>query len=400
MPALSTPRVPLGPLMAGLVLAACTAPDPATPVDTDTDLPPAVSAPDPVDPDQWGPYAVGVDTLTFTDPRGKKLKVEVWYPADTSNDPDPDPYEEIPLTLQAHRWVPADRRGAPYPVIGFTHGLGGIRFQSATLCEHLASHGFVVISPDHDGHTLFDYLAGFDSSKTGQVILERPADVSLSIDHVLGLSVDDAPHLAGLADATRLGIVGHSFGGINTLMLAGADDDLPGLTDWCEQNEGNACRYVDKIDFEAAGSTEFGDARVVAAVAMSPGAWYAFGPEGGGLAGLPPTMILGGTRDDTLAWETEIAPTYDALTRPRFLAELADAGHYGPFSDLCRLLATRADCAGAEEGFLDPDEGKLVVHPLVTAFLRRYVLEDDSMDAWLQAPFTDGFPALTWTAEP
>ena len=39
-------------------------------------------------------------------------KVEVWFPADTSFDPDPDPYEELPISLQAHRGVPADRRGA------------------------------------------------------------------------------------------------------------------------------------------------------------------------------------------------------------------------------------------------------------------------------------------------
>lgn len=390
MPATPLPRLALSTLLA---LPACDAA-------LEDVGPPAVTAPDPVDPDQAGPYAVGVDTLTFTDPRGKAMKVEVWFPADISNDPEPDPYDEIPLTLDAHRFVPSDRRGAPYPVVGFTHGLGGIRFQSATLCEHLASHGFVVISPDHPGHTLFDYLTGFDSSETGQVILERPADVSLSIDHVLALTEGQSPHLAGLADPSRMGIVGHSFGAINTLMIAGADDDLPGLTDWCAENDGNACQYIDRIDFEAAQDTDFADDRVKAAVAMSPGAWYAFGPDGSGLAGLPPTMILGGTADDTLSWETEIAPTYDALTPTRYLAELDGAGHYGPFSDLCRVLLTRADCLGAEGGFLDPDEGKAIVHPLITAFLRKHLGGDDTMDAWLGSPYTDGFPALTWSADP
>ncbi|MCB9665106.1 MAG: hypothetical protein H6732_13410 [Alphaproteobacteria bacterium] len=388
------------PLVAAL--AACAPPDDdgAPADDTDGDALPAPVAPDPVDPDLRGPYGVGAQTLVFTDPRGKELTVEVWFPADLSDDPSPDPYPEIPLTLTAHRDVPADRRGAPYPVIGFTHGLGGIRFQSASLCEHLASHGFVIISPDHAGHTLYDYIRGFDSSKTGQVILERPGDVSLSIDHVLALTEDEAPELAGMGDASRLAIVGHSFGAINTLMLAGAEDDLPGLTDWCEENKGSACRYIDRIDFDAVTDTQFADPRVVAAVTMSPGAWYAFGPEGGGLAGLPPTMVLGGTEDDTLSWEREIAPTYEALSRPRYLAEIAGAGHYGPFSDLCLVLASRADCAGAAGGFLDPDAGKAIVHPLVTAFLRRYVLEDTTMDAWLQPPFTDGPAALTWSAEP
>lgn len=397
---MSVPCVRIRLPMVALAVAACAGTADSGPSKSGNDTDDRVSAPESTPPDEPGPYAVGVDTLTFTDARGKEMTVEVWFPADTSNDPDPDPYGEIPIILQAHRWVPADRRGAPYPVIGFTHGLGGIRFQSASLCEHLASHGFVVVSPDHPGHTLFNYLVGFDSSETGQVILERPADVALSIDHVLGLTAEEAPHLSGMADASRLGIVGHSFGAINALMIAGADDDLPGLTDWCEENDGNACGYVDRIDFDAVGNTDFADSRVVAAVAMSPGAWYAFGPEGGGLADLPPTMVLGGTKDTTLTWEREIAPTYDALTRPRYLAEIADAGHYGPFSDMCALLATRADCAGADAGFLDPDEGKAIVHPLLTAFLRKYILEDDAMDAWLQAPFTDGFPALTWSAEP
>lgn len=380
-------------LLPALALAACD----AEPADDGSS---AVTAPPSTDPDLRGPYGVGVDTLTFTDPRGKAMKVEVWFPADISGDPEPDPYDEIPLTLDAHRYVPADRRGAPYPVVGFTHGLGGIRFQSATLCEHLASHGFVVISPDHPGHTLFDYLTGFDSAETGQVILERPDDVSLSIDHVLALGEEDAPHLAGLADPTRLGIVGHSFGAINTLMIAGAEDDLPGLTDWCAENDGNACQYIDRIDFDAADDTDFADDRVMAAVAMSPGAWYAFGPDGGGLASLPPTMVLGGTEDDTLSWETEIAPTFEALTPTRYLAELDGAGHYGPFSDLCRVLLTRDDCLGSEGGFLDPDDGKAIVHPLVTAFLRKHVAGEAAMDAWLGPPYTDGFPALTWTADP
>lgn len=389
-----------GSSLLALVAAACAvASDPGGP-DGLLDSDDVEVAPPPHDPDVWGPYGVGVDTLTFTDPRGKAMKVEVWFPADTSQDPDPDPYEEIPINLRGHRWVPADRRGAPYPVIGFTHGLGGIRFQSASLCEHLASHGFVVVSPDHDGHTLFDFLGGFDSAETGRVIVERPGDVSLSIDHVLQLTEEEAPHLAGLGDASRLGIVGHSFGAINTLMLAGAEDDLPGLADWCAQNRGNACSYVDRIDFDEVGVTDFADPRVVAAVAMAPGGWYAFGPEGEGLAGLPPTLVLGGTKDQVLDWESEIAPTYAALTPTRYLGELADAGHNAPFSDLCRLLPTLGDCGGADAGYVSQDEGHAIVHPLVTAFLRRYVLEDDTMDAWLQAPSTDRFPALTWSAEP
>ena len=37
----------------------------------------------------------------------------------------------------------------PYPVVFFSHGSGGIRMQSTYLTVALASHGYVVVSPDH-----------------------------------------------------------------------------------------------------------------------------------------------------------------------------------------------------------------------------------------------------------
>jgi predicted dienelactone hydrolase len=33
-----------------------------------------------------------------------------------------------------------------------------VRFQSYFLCEHLASHGFVVVAPDHIGNTTIDLV--------------------------------------------------------------------------------------------------------------------------------------------------------------------------------------------------------------------------------------------------
>src|SRR5205814_8313318 len=59
---------------------------------------------------------------------------------------------------------------ANYPVIIYSHGLGGHRAQNNAQCENLASHGYIVVSPDHaDAYgTVFPdgrYLHGTDTSQ-------------------------------------------------------------------------------------------------------------------------------------------------------------------------------------------------------------------------------------------
>ena len=50
--------------------------------------------PDRVEPDQRGPYSVGVSTLVLPDPRGEDVSVEVWYPAIDPGTP-PEDYPEF-----------------------------------------------------------------------------------------------------------------------------------------------------------------------------------------------------------------------------------------------------------------------------------------------------------------
>lgn len=49
----------------------------------------------------------------------------------------------------------------PFPLVVYSHGNGGLRYVSAFLTEHLASHGFIVVAPDHVGNTAIDSFAGF-----------------------------------------------------------------------------------------------------------------------------------------------------------------------------------------------------------------------------------------------
>jgi len=108
----------------------------------------------------------------------------------------------------------------------FSHGYGGHRRQSTFLCTHLASHGYVVAAVDHTGNTMLEVVQGVLILGAGgrlphpdTVLREfvdlRPADVSFTIDHVLGMD--------GLADPDRIGMAGHSFGGWTTLTTTARD---------------------------------------------------------------------------------------------------------------------------------------------------------------------------------
>lgn len=366
------------PLLAILpvVVACATAPDGSSdePAD-DTEPPPWF------EPDGPGPYAPGVTTLWLDDPRGRTIPVEVWYPARPAADDEPDPYGEIPITIGAYRDAPPARDDAPFPLVAFSHGFGGIRFQSPSLCERLATHGFVVVAPDHDG-TILVYL---DWEEMDRHILERPDDVRNAVDLVLDESGAAEGRLAGLVASDRYAIVGHSFGAVTGVVLAGAEPDFAAASSFCDANpDQNGCDYLPDIDPAYAAGFDTVDPRIEAMVAMSPGGYYAMGENGRNLANVVPSLVLSGDADGVLPYDTEQRPLWDRLAPPTGIVTLADAGHYAAFSDMCRLLSFFEDCKGAEEGFMEADVGQAITHTLVTAWLRSRWLGDSRDEPWLE----------------
>ena len=347
-----------------------------------------------VAPDEPGPFKTGTESIEFTDERGKSLKLQVWYPAWIDEGDEPDPYEEITLALNAYEYAKPDKRNAPYPIVAFSHGLGGVRYQSASITEHLASHGYVVVAPDHPGSVLFD----LDFDEIGQVALERPDDIRFSVDHIVELSETDHKRLGGMVDIDPgYAMIGHSFGAFTTLAIAGGEADYAGMEAYCSANGGDGCGYISDVDASDLALHGSLDDRIVTAIPMSPGIWYAFGEDGSNLADSVPMLVLGGTSDNVLGYDSEIRPTYDHLGGPKALATLEGFGHYAAYSDMCTILPVFGDCADADT--IDVAGGIRSTIGLTTAWLGVYFLEDDAYRPWLEDDWRANFPELSWEFE-
>jgi predicted dienelactone hydrolase len=331
--------------------------------------------------DMPGPHHVGVTTIEASS-EGRTLPIELWYPAKASNS-EPVSYPvllgplkltEIPSPLGAVRDAPLELRGAPHPVLLFSHGSGGMRTQSVYLTEHLASHGFVVAAPDHVGNTLAEEVnqSGLSLAEAARI---RPLDISHTLDALLERSASD-PLLAGAADPDRVGVAGHSFGGYTALRLAGATVDVEALIAECSASAAMLCAgWQDVTEFPESAR----DARVIAALPQAPGGALAMNAGGNdGFAAVQiPTMIQGGMTDDTTPFESEARVPFQRLSGPAFLVGIANAGHF-TFSNGCEILergglAIERLSDGCKPGDIPWPDAHRLLNGFATEFLRVHV---------------------------
>lgn len=162
-------------------------------------------------------------TLTDTTRNARRLTTEIWYPA-RSIDGERTRYELLPgIAFDS----PASVEGAPpasgsFPLVVWSHGRTGLRHNYTILCEALTERGFVVMSADHPGDTLFDWLTGTNvDDETNE--RQRLGDVSFLIDAALG---DDTGSLPSI-DSNAIFVGGHSYGGLTAVITATGVHGMP-----------------------------------------------------------------------------------------------------------------------------------------------------------------------------
>ncbi len=160
----------------------------------------------------------------------RSLAVRIWYPADAASTGTLVNYDHVmkfpgkpPLPLVSAGRAIADAaplKGRKYPLVLMSHGYGGWSTQFSNLAEHIASHGYVVASIDHEDMPV-EGVASFLLS-FGNVLVDRTLDQRQILASILAdASAHKSPWL-DLVDAQNIGLVGYSMGGYGALATAGA----------------------------------------------------------------------------------------------------------------------------------------------------------------------------------
>ena len=219
-------------------------------------------------PKPEGEYIIGTDVFTWEDTYRdewftkdkidtRKIVVQVWYPASEKSDslyPYMD-YADLrvksiskrigkgkgfikPATeVKTNTYFQAKPIKKKFPLVLFSHGLGGYKTQNLINIETLVSQGYIVIAPDHtydasitifDDGTAIEFESGLPEDVSPKEFWEtripqvnaRATDMSFLIDKLQTMKNYD---LYNSIDFNKIGIFGHSFGGATSVVASWND---------------------------------------------------------------------------------------------------------------------------------------------------------------------------------
>ncbi len=131
---------------------------------------------------------------------------------------------DVPLRIR----VPVD--AGPWPVVLFSHGLGGSRAGADVWGRAWQAAGLLVVHVQHAGSDIEvarGGMAALRSAATTAQLLARVADVGFVIDEILRRQAAALPIWAAV-QTQRIGMAGHSFGAQTAQALAGQRYPVPG----------------------------------------------------------------------------------------------------------------------------------------------------------------------------
>lgn len=254
----------------------------------------------------------------------------------------------------------APLRPGRYPLLIFSHGAGGIRFQNLFQTEYLASHGYIIVAVDHEGDATVTLINGeivtVDARRFVASALERPLDIEFLIN--LHERLNEEPDSWLYQSLTgAIGLFGHSFGAYTSLIVSARDP------------------------------------RVGAIVPMAA-------PGIPTLSRSVPTLLMIAGEDDTIetAGNEGVQAVFDLILPPKGFLNLLDAGHF-TFSNMCDIIPDFGDGCGTgrriRDGtpltYIPPSLAHRVISGLTTAWFGLYLKGNPRYeDTLMNAPTPEG----------
>lgn len=246
----------------------------------------------------------------------------------------------------------------PFPVVVHSHGLGGSREASSYILQAVAEAGFLVVCLQHAGSDSGilggggrpGTEAGVVSARRGamnpQTAQARYGGLPFALDQIA-----KDPRLSAKADMSRVGMSGHSYGALSTLVAVG------------------------QRVLGAAPQTKFAEPRIKAAIVYSPNKPRGDDPSTAFAAVKTPMLHFTGTADTT-PFDLEKTPferttPFQAIKGPdQYLIVLDGADH--------ALFGGRRVATGQLKP-IDPPQMRIVQDETIR-FWRAY-LKDDTVAA-------------------
>ncbi|MBU1375017.1 MAG: hypothetical protein KKE02_18380 [Alphaproteobacteria bacterium] len=273
-------------------------------------------------------------------------------------------------------WIDAGRGGrvvpykayvpkgaGPFPVVVHSHGLGGSREASTYILQAVAEAGFLVVCLQHAGSDTGLLMGGGRPADTASVVAAGRAGMNPAVAQArygdLPFALDQIakdPQLGPKADMAHVGMSGHSYGALSTLVAVG------------------------QRVLGAAPPTKFAEPRIKAAIAYSPNKPRGDDPATAFAAVKTPMLHFTGTADAT-PFDLEKSPferttPFQAIKGPdQFLIILTDADH--------GLFGGRRG-AGGQLKPTDPPQMEIVKAETIR-FWRAYLKDDKAAAAELCA---------------
>lgn len=155
-----------------------------------------------------GPYPVMVSELEISDNS---------RPTDANGDYAGSPVRQLAIKI----WQPELDAGqfaaaaSGLPLVVYSHGFSGTMDDPLYLAEFLASYGYILVSMDFPLTNL-----GAPGGPMVMDVINQPADISYVIDTLLGWNNDRHHPFYQRIDPERIGLVGHSLGGMTTVLAS------------------------------------------------------------------------------------------------------------------------------------------------------------------------------------